>query len=112
MWTETRPIGYRFRPGAKATRYRVNMAFNSSVWVAVTNSFVGEMYVLQSCLLTSSLPKSPKSNQQYFILLNTEWNKLYYVKVLSKSLHLNGLTLRFCPQTQKLEPQDCIIHSE
>ena len=31
-------------------------------------------------------------------------NKTHHVKVLLSSFHLNGNTIRFHPQTQKLEP--------
>ena len=37
-----------------------------------------------------------------FVFQNIE-NKLYHVKVLLKRFHLNGHTIGFCPQTQKLE---------
>ena len=31
-------------------------------------------------------------------------NNCYHVKVLPSSFHLNGHTMRFCSQTEKLEP--------
>ena len=34
-------------------------------------------------------------------------NKKYYVKVLLKMFHLNGLTTRFFLQTQKLDQPRC-----
>ena len=66
MWTETRPIGYRFRPGAKATRYRVNMAFNSSIWVAVTTSFVGGDVRLTELSVNLFTPKESKVKSTIF----------------------------------------------
>ena len=66
MWTEIRPIGYRFRPGAKATRYRVNMAFNSSIWVAVTNSFVGGDVRLTELSVNLFTPKESKVKSTIF----------------------------------------------
>ena len=50
--------------------------------------------------------KNAKSLPLYSIIESTlvQHNKQYHRKVLLSSFHLNGHTLGFYPQTQKLEP--------
>ena len=52
--------------GAKATRYRVNMAVNSSIWVAVTNSFVGGDVRLTELSVNLFTPKESKVKSTIF----------------------------------------------
>ena len=54
-------------------------------------------------------PKSAKDKKSSIIfqtsfckILKNEW---YHAKVLQKRFHLNGHTIGFCPQSQKLERQ-------
>ena len=70
---------------------------------------------------SKSYPFTPKSGKvkicQHFQIpfCKTLKNKLHNVKVLLKRIHLNGQTIRFRQQNQKLEPpyifKDAIIHS-
>ena len=61
--------------------------------------------------LQKTVPTAPLNRQQLFKILSTnrhenlvQHNKKQYRKVLLSSFHLNGHTLGFHPQTQKLEP--------
>ena len=63
--------------------------------------------VTRDSQLTLSLPRvlSSKLRKKYWIsFCKFDANKQYHMKVLLNSFHLNGHTLRFHPQTQKLEP--------
>ena len=67
---------------------------------------MGQFTTLKNFLLTLSLPRVPKKkiHKKFQIsfckILKNKW---YHAKVLLKRFHLNGHTIGFHPQTQKVE---------
>ena len=61
-----------------------------------------QVLLCRSCILLI-VPHIEIQNLKFKISFFIEKNKWYLVKVLLKRFHLNGHTMGFRPQTQKLE---------